>query len=94
MKLKDFKTKMQLGAKVKASVYWLENGEYKLKIEFPERSVSIVQSNSFAFNTWVENKQKFENSWCEWPKASDLTDMPDGKVQFTFEGGKMIYEFL
>jgi hypothetical protein len=61
--LSDFKKRLQVGTK-------LETYNHNLKASFGVRSISIVQTNSFALDT-IRNGETVK-SWCEYPKASEF----------------------
>jgi hypothetical protein len=61
--LSDFKKRLQVGTK-------LETYNHNLKTSFGTRTISIVQTNSFALDT-LRNGE-IVKSYCEYPKASDF----------------------
>ena len=81
----DFKRLLQIGAKV-ACIFHMEragrdeagNVFYK-DLDRGEREVTIKQTNSFALKTWQEGKGKFVDSWCSYPKASEVI-IKDNKI--------------
>ena len=81
----DFKRLLQIGVKVSCIFHMEragrdENGNVFYKdLEREEREVTIKQSNSFALKTWKANENKFVNSWCSYPKASEVI-IKDNKI--------------
>lgn len=81
----DFKRLIQIGAKV-ACIFHREragrdeagNVLYK-DLDRGEREVTIKQTNSFALKTWQEGNGKFVDSWCSYPKASEVI-IKDNKI--------------
>ena len=81
----DFKRLIQIGAKV-ACIFHMEragrddkgNVFYK-DLDRGEREVTIRQTNSFALKTWKESEGKFIDSWCSYPKASEVI-IKDNKI--------------
>ena len=87
--LSDFKKRLSIGTQ-------LETIHAKLG-SFGVRKVSIVQSNSFALETIREDKTV--NSWCEYPKASNIEIVNQNEVNiFWGEGAKreliLTYKFI
>lgn len=89
----DFKRRLQVGVKLHATYHQEfagrnENGNgepvWKDK-DLGVREVSIKQSNSFALKTWQEGKQKFEDSWCNYPKASECKIIDENTIQILNE---------
>jgi len=81
----DFKRLIQIGVKVGCIFHMERNGRdevgnvtYK-DLEREEREVTIKQTNSFALKTWQETKQKFVDSWCSYPKATEVI-IKDNKI--------------
>ena len=63
----DFKREMTVGT-VWMTTHKFLNPESQLK-DMGIRTCSVVQSNSFAFRNPVSG----ENSWCDWPKKSEVS---------------------
>lgn len=95
MTIAEFKRKLTAAkdscAMVKVQLYKPINNEWKLMRDFGPRRVSVVQSNSYAFETIKDGKTS--DSWADWPKKGELTVLPDGKIEVNKGWSKLIYEF-
>lgn len=74
----DFKRLLQVGIKVNC-IWHLEpagrdtEGKPIFKnLDRGPRECTIKQTNSFALKTWKEKESKFVDSWCQYPKASEV----------------------
>lgn len=62
--LADFKRAMRIGTKWSAYNHYYNS-------DMGIRECSIAQTNRFAFKT-IKNDGEICNSWCDFPKASDI----------------------
>lgn len=82
-----FKRAMQPGSKWMFCANWHP--------ELIERTCTVSQSNSFALTSI---KHPGESSWCDWPKASQVTFIVDSVypeksgVRIDHDGGWLIYK--
>lgn len=99
--VKAFRDKFKIGKKVISQLYWIVNGEWVLQRDWGEREIALTNTVGFACKTWQAEKEKYVNSYCNWPKKDDLSmedeqtysiiskDSETGK-----EWCKLIYKFL
>ncbi len=95
MTIAEFKRKL-IAAKdsrqmIKVQLFKPVNKEWELKMDMGQRRVSVVQSNSYAFETIKDGKAT--DSWADWPKSGQLTVLPDGKIEVNKGWSKLVYEF-
>jgi hypothetical protein len=95
--LADFKRRVAVGVKVHTTYHGMRIVDGKVvngDIDKGVREFSIVQSNQFALRT-PHSKGGFINSWCHWPKASELKINSEDSVTILENGAPLItYTFV
>lgn len=90
----DFKRRMATLPPVAVTVYYLKNGTYQVSIEYGIRTVSIIQSNQFAFKTLKPKDNNYADSWCAWPTKKTFVPIDDHTVEIHYPDGKMVFRFV
>ena len=55
------------------------------------RPVSKVQTNSFAFKKTHADGKTTSDSWCDWPKKSEVTFYPENENKFSISHDGLMY---
>jgi hypothetical protein len=90
--LADFKRKLKVGTNVRTQLYHTTAEGCTLRKVWPNRPIGRVQSNCFACITDKDGKSVL--SWCNIPKAKDISFPEPHTAKITFPGGYLLYTFL
>jgi hypothetical protein len=99
--VKEFKDRVQIGEKVSTHLFWADSttGVLYLRRVQMERKISDKNTVGFTLAQWIKDENRFEPSYCEWPKQEELSkiDQNTYSITETIDGKiytKLIYKFL
>lgn len=94
----DFKRRLTVGTKLKTIRYikkdegWVEWMDDWIGLEV--REVSLIKSNCFAIKTFSKRRERWEDSFLDYPTKKEFSVINDNTIAITKDFVKLVYEFV